>query len=64
MDRFGRKMGVVTASVMGLLGGAGTTAAQNVAMFIAFRFFAGWGAWSALCVGKSLYQYPLLLPRC
>ncbi|KAJ9615214.1 hypothetical protein H2200_001288 [Cladophialophora chaetospira] len=62
MDRFGRKMGVVTSSFMGLLGAAGTTGARNVAMFIAFRFFAGWGAWAALCVGPT-YVSELAPPK-
>ncbi len=57
MDKYGRKMGLIFASLMGLLGAAGTTGARNVAMFIVFRFFAGWGSWAALCVGMRVFIF-------
>jgi MFS family permease len=43
MDKWGRKAGVVYAAVLGIIGTVGVTSAQNVAMFIAFRFFCGVG---------------------
>lgn len=58
MDKYGRKIGLIVASLMGLLGAAGTTGARNVAMFIVFRFFAGWGSWAALAVGMEFDLSP------
>lgn len=60
MDKYGRKMGLIIASLVGLLGAAGSTGSRNVAMFITFRFFAGYGAWASLCVGKC-YVVPAAL---
>jgi len=50
MDKWGRKAGVIYAATLGLVGTIGVTAAQNVAMFIVFRFFYGAGANSFLGV--------------
>ena len=47
-----------TCAGLGLLGAVFLTAAQNVGMFIAFRFFAGAGAWSFLSVSKSAAAVP------
>ncbi len=43
MDRWGRKAGVIYCATVGIIGIVGVTAAQNVAMFIAFRFVCGLG---------------------
>lgn len=43
MDRWGRKAGVIYAAVVSIVGTVGVTAAQNVAMFIVFRFVCGLG---------------------
>ncbi|KIY02780.1 uncharacterized protein Z520_01245 [Fonsecaea multimorphosa CBS 102226] len=50
MDKYGRKAGVIYAAILGLIGTIGVTAAQNVAMFVVFRFFCGAGANSFLGV--------------
>jgi MFS family permease len=50
MDRWGRKAGVIYCSIFSLIGGALLCGAQNVGMFIAARFIAGWGSWGFLAV--------------
>jgi MFS family permease len=50
MDRWGRKAGVIYCAVFSLIGGALLCGAQNVGMFIAARFIAGWGSWGFLAV--------------
>lgn len=50
MDRFGRKLGVVFCAVLTIIGGVCTCAAQDIGMFIAFRFFAGFGSWGFLAL--------------
>ena len=52
MERWGRKAGMIFCSVLGLVGGALVCAAQNVTMFIAFKFLAGMSAWGFVCVSK------------
>lgn len=53
MDRYGRKVGVIYCSVLSLVGGVCLCAAQNIAMFIVFRFFAGAGSWGFLALSTS-----------
>jgi MFS family permease len=56
MDKFGRKSCLVYASTLGVIGAVGCCAAQNMAMFIAFRLLAGGGAWAALCICECFTQ--------
>jgi MFS family permease len=51
-DRWGRRVAMWTCAGLGLVGGTFLCAAQNVGMFIAFRFFAGAGAWSFLSISE------------
>jgi MFS family permease len=55
MDKWGRKAGVIYCSVLGLVGGALLCGAQNIGMFIAFRFFAGAGSWGFLALSEFLW---------
>lgn len=50
MDRWGRKMAVVIISVIGIVSGTLLCASQNMAMFLVFRFFAGFASWGAVTV--------------
>jgi MFS family permease len=50
MDTWGRKAGVIYCAVFSLIGGSLLCGAQNVGMFIAARFIAGWGSWGFLAV--------------
>ena len=50
MDIWGRKAGMLFCSIVGLVGGALVCAAQNVAMFIAFKFVAGMSSWGFLSI--------------
>lgn len=50
MDRWGRKAGVFYCAFFSIIGGALLCGAQNVGMFIAARFIAGWGSWGFLAV--------------
>lgn len=43
-DRFGRKGSITLGTVILLISQALLTGAVNAAMFIVFRFFAGWGS--------------------
>jgi MFS family permease len=52
MDRWGRKAGVWYCAFFSIIGGALLCGAQNVGMFIAARFIAGWGSWGFLAVSK------------
>jgi MFS family permease len=56
MDRWGRKAGIIYCAVFSLIGGALLCGAQNVGMFIAARFIAGWGSWGFLAVSTYMYQ--------
>ena len=51
-DRWGRRVAMWTCAALGLFGAVFITAAQNVTMFIVFRFFAGAGSWSFLSICK------------
>ncbi|KAH7124478.1 general substrate transporter [Dactylonectria macrodidyma] len=62
MDKFGRKACFVYAAILGVIGAVGDCAAQNMAMFIVFRFFAGAGAWSSLCI-SPVYISELAPPK-
>ncbi|KAJ5456132.1 uncharacterized protein N7458_003715 [Penicillium daleae] len=62
MDRFGRRACLAYASAVGLVGAAGCCAAQNMAMFIAFRFLAGAGAWASLSIAP-VYTAELAPPK-
>lgn len=53
MERWGRKAGMIFCAVTGLLGGIFVCAAQNVGMFIAFKFLAGFSSWSYVAI--SMY---------
>ncbi|OCL08881.1 MFS transporter [Glonium stellatum] len=44
MDRYGRKAGTVFCATLSIVGGTCLCAAQSIAMFIVFRFFAGAGS--------------------
>ncbi|KAL6246340.1 hypothetical protein RBB50_006576 [Rhinocladiella similis] len=50
MERWGRKAGMIFCSIMGLLGGIFVCAAQNVGMFIAFKFLAGFSSWGFVAI--------------
>jgi sugar porter (SP) family MFS transporter len=50
MDKWGRKAGVIYCATLSLVGGALLCAAQDIGMFIAFRFFAGAGSWGFLAL--------------
>ena len=50
MEKWGRKSAVCFCSIIGLLGGALVVAAQNVAMFIVFKFVAGMSSWGFVVV--------------
>lgn len=41
-DRYGRKMSASVAAAVMILGAAVCTAAPNMGVYIAFRFFCGW----------------------
>lgn len=41
-DRFGRKVSATVAAVIMLIAAAICTAANNIGVYIAFRFFCGW----------------------
>jgi MFS family permease len=53
MDKYGRKVGVVYCATLSIVGGVCLCAAQNIAMFIVFRFFAGAGSWAFLALGTT-----------
>jgi MFS family permease len=61
MDRYGRKVGVMYCAVLSLVGGVCLCAAQNIAMFIVFRFFAGAGSWAFLALSTQLHRSPFFL---
>jgi MFS family permease len=56
MDKWGRKGGVIYCASLSIFGGVMLCAAQNIGMFIAFRFFAGAGSWGFLALSKSLHS--------
>ena len=42
-DRFGRKWAVVTGLLIEIIATACLAGSVNIAMFLVFRFFVGWG---------------------
>jgi MFS family permease len=54
MDRWGRKAGVIYCAAFSLVGGALLCGSQNIGMFIAARFIAGWGSWGFLAVSTYI----------
>ncbi|CAK7237143.1 hypothetical protein SCUCBS95973_009861 [Sporothrix curviconia] len=50
MDRWGRKMAVIIISAVGIVSATLLCASQNIAMFLVFRFFAGFASWGAVTV--------------
>jgi MFS family permease len=53
MDKWGRKVGVMYCAILSIVGGVCLCAAQNIAMFIVFRFFAGAGSWAFLALSMT-----------
>src|SRR5438045_3897493 len=53
MDKYGRKVGVMYCATLSIIGGVCLCAAQNIAMFIVFRFFAGAGSWAFLPLSRK-----------
>jgi MFS family permease len=53
MDKYGRKVGVMYCATLSIIGGVCLCAAQNIAMFIVFRFFAGAGSWAFLALSMT-----------
>jgi MFS family permease len=45
-DRCGRKMAITYCALVNLFASAGLTGSTSMGMFLAFRFIAGWGAWT------------------
>jgi MFS family permease len=56
MDKYGRKVGVMYCATLSIIGGVCLCAAQNIAMFIVFRFFAGAGSWAFLALSKAPFS--------
>ncbi|KAH8697922.1 general substrate transporter [Talaromyces proteolyticus] len=52
-DRFGRKNALLYCSIISIIGGIGVTAAQNMAMLLVFRFFAGAGSFAYLALAPG-----------
>ena len=63
MDRYGRKAGVMYCATLSIVGGVCLCAAQNIAMFIVFRFFAGAGSWAFLAL-STLPSFSLSISVC
>jgi len=57
MDKYGRKVGVIYCATLSIIGGVCLCAAQNIAMFIVFRFFAGAGSWAFLAL-STIPSFP------
>lgn len=62
LDRLGRKNSVYINSIIGLFGGALIVGAQNISMFLAGRFFAGWSSFSFLVL-TPVYTTELSPPK-
>jgi MFS family permease len=56
MDKYGRKVGVMYCATLSIIGGVCLCAAQNIAMFIVFRFFAGAGSWAFLALSMTPFS--------
>lgn len=52
MDHWGRRAGLAYCAALSILGRTMCAAAQNVGMFIAFRFFDGAGTFATFIAGK------------
>lgn len=52
MDTWGRRAGLVYCAVLSIIGRTMCAAAQNVGMFITFRFFDGAGTFATFIAGK------------
>jgi len=63
MEKWGRRAGVVFASIVSIFGSTLVAASQNIGMFIAFRFLAGAGAYS-LCVVRMYIMLTTSCPAC
>jgi len=61
-DHWGRKWGISIACILVLISGALLAASQNLAMFLAFRFFAGMGSWWLLG-GVPVYLSEIVPPK-
>ncbi|KAH0828223.1 MFS sugar transporter [Fonsecaea pedrosoi] len=61
-NRYGRKPSIIFAICVTLVSQALLTGAANVAMFIVFRFFLGWGGFQAIC-GVPLWISEIVPPR-
>ena len=62
MDKYGRKVGVIYCATLSIIGGVCLCAAQNVTMFIVFRFFAGAGSWAFVSL-IPVYSTELAPPK-
>lgn len=56
MDKWGRKVGMIYCATLSIIGGIMLCAAQDVAMFIAFRFVAGAGSWGFLALSMRTFS--------
>ena len=54
MGKWGESRGIILCSVTGLIAGALVCAAQNVAMFIVFKFVAGLSSWVFVTVSMLI----------
>ncbi|OQV03670.1 hypothetical protein CLAIMM_08686 [Cladophialophora immunda] len=61
-NRYGRKPSIIFAVCVILVSQALLTGSANVAMFIVFRFFLGWGGFQAIC-GVPLWISEIVPPR-
>ncbi|KAF2161521.1 hypothetical protein M409DRAFT_69644 [Zasmidium cellare ATCC 36951] len=61
-DAYGRKMSIFVACMINLVSQAFQAGSVHIGMFIAFRFFAGWGAFQAVA-SVPLYIAEIVPPR-
>ena len=62
MDKYGRKMAAIYSATLSIIGGVCLCAAQNITMFIVFRFFAGAGAFAFVAL-MPVYAAELAPPK-
>ncbi|KFZ05695.1 hypothetical protein V501_08116 [Pseudogymnoascus sp. VKM F-4519 (FW-2642)] len=62
LDRWGRKAGIIYCAILSIIGNTMCCAAQNVPMFIVFRFVSGGGSWAFLS-STSVYVSELAPPK-
>jgi MFS family permease len=62
MDKYGRKIGAIYCASLSIVSGVCLCAAQNIAMFIVFRFFAGAGS-LAFAALMPVYTAELAPPK-